>query len=534
MGRLAQRLIARRAQLSALQPKIEEIQAKPVVVERITKRTFREFLHALHPEYGGVLPRAHETLVDAIQAWRDSEEAYNLMFLLPPGHGKSYIAKAAIAWIYSENPDEKAALASYGQDLADEHCGDLQTIMLSERYERLAPLTRLNKRRVVSDTGKGAKRTKNSFEVVGRKGKFRAVGFGGPLTGQRVNVGVIDDPIKNAEEAASPTLRQKQWIWYTRVLLTRHSPGVKQKLLMILTRWHLDDLAGRVLKQQPDKWRVIRLPAIKDGPPTDLDPREPGEALWPDMFPLEALQEQKRLDPYGWEALYQGRPVPEGGSVFKESSIQRWHHLPDVEGEWVQSWDLRAGGKGLQSSYAVGQLWFKPHGTAQAYLVSQVRGRWDTDESLDVMRRINIPADKIAWPLSAAGASVQHLQPLWSRARAKLVEAKADGIAALSQLRREIAGLTEVQPKGDKLARARAVQIYVNAGNVLIPAMDVGAAQEWLHVLEGELFTFPVSENDDQVDALTQALDYLFAATDLKGEGKTEEERAQEMALLFS
>lgn len=487
--------------------------------------TFEEFVCAMHPQWRDTMPWFHRAIIREVQAWWEAGGEHHLIFVLPPGHGKSYLAKLAIAWIFAMRPDEKAAYTSYGQDLADEHCGDLQNLMLSERYERAAPATRLNKRRVVSDDKRGAKRTKSLFEIVGTGGKFRAVGFGGPLTGQRVNVGAIDDPLKNPEDAASPTLRQKQWTWYTRVLRSRASPGVRQRLLLLLTRWHTDDLAGRVLKRQRKDWRLVHYPAIKIGPPTPEDPRQPGEALWPEGFPIAQLEAERDLDPEGFQALYQGMPVAEGGNVFKEVWLRRWRHLPDLDGTWLQSWDLRADGKGQNTSYAVGQLWFRPHGTSSAYLVDQVRARWTTNETLDVIRRINLPEDRCPGTPTGAGREAAARQKLWSRAGAKLVEGKADGIAVLSQLGGVVPGLIEVKPTADKITRAKAVTPYFAAGNVIIPE-----DAEWLPAWEGEILTFPASEQDDQVDATSQALDHMFGAT--SGD-RGEEARARDMDVLF-
>lgn len=517
------------AQAHAASPLLAAIAASRVekVEQRVCTLTFEAFVKCIHPQWNP-LPWFHQKMCDEIQAWWDAPRAYNLIFVMPPGHGKSYFAKLAVAWIYAMNPDEQAAYTSYGQDLASDHCGEIQELMLSPTYEKVAPSVRLNKRRAVSDEKRGARRTKDRFDVVRRRGKFRAVGFGGPLTGQRVNVGVIDDPLKNSEDAASPTRRAKQWAWYTRVMRTRASPGIPQRLIMVLTRWHLDDLAGRVLARQPGSWRLVHFAALKVGPPTADDPREPGEALWPEAFPRERLEEERELDPEGFSALFQGTPVAEGGNVFKEAWIaKRWRALPDTAGTWVQSWDLRGGGEGKKTSWAVGGLWYRPHGQALCYLVDVVRGRWTTDETLDVIRRINVAnVDARLHPPTEPGEAVAGRQTLWAKAGVKLVEKKADGVAVLSQLASVVPGLRAVMPSADKLTRAKAVTPFFAAGNVLLPQ---GAL--WLASYEGELLTFPVAESDDQVDMTSMALDHIFGATTTE---RTAADRAKDASILFS
>lgn len=457
----------------------------------VARSDFETFVRVLKPEFE--LEWFHERLCQEIQAWATAAKPYGLVLELPPGHAKSTYAKMAMAWLFGVDPDYRAAYTSYSQDLADTHSAEIQQIMLSAEYGEIFPETRLNERRVVTDESKGARRTKDLFEVVGHTGKFKAVGVGGSLTGHRCDAIMIDDPVKDAKDARSLAIRDTAWLWYSRVAKTRKRPGRPLRFLLLLTRWHLDDLAGRVLAREHGDWKEVRFPALKEGPPTEHDPREEGEALWNEVADAEELEKIKAVDPEGFQALYQGRPVPEGGSIFKLTWFERrWGVLPELDGLWLQSWDFKHGGQGEGSSYVVGQLWFRPHGTALAFLVDQVRGRWSTDESLQ-------------W--------FDHVQnrPRWARSTVRLIEKKGDGVTILSLRASKYAGMTEVVPRTDKETRARGVTPLCRAGNVMLPEDEHAV---WVLELIAELTTFPAAPNDDQVDAFSQALDYLFVEPD--------------------
>jgi predicted phage terminase large subunit-like protein len=463
------------------------------------------FVRTMMPDWE--LPWFHVLLCRELQAWWLSAETYHLILELPPGHAKSWYAKLFVCWAFARDPGLRAAYTGYGQDLAEEHSGDIQGVMMEEAYTRLFPATRLNTRRAVSDDTRGAKRTKDEFHVVGTTGRFKAVGIGGPLTGFRSDLGIIDDPLKNAKDAASATVREDQWRWYTRVLKTRKRPKRTLKFLMLLTRWHLDDLAGRVQEREGRRWRSLRFPALKEGPPTADDPREDGEALWPDVATVAELEEIRESDPEGFASLYQARPVAEGGALFKDAwYVQRWVTLPAGPGLWIQSWDLRNDGKGKNTSWAVGGLFFRPQGSALTYLVDVVRGRWSPDESFMVIRRINCePTAPLTTDLER---EMEARRGLWSRASAKLIEKKADGVSALSLLYAEVPGLIPVKPTDDKVTRARGTTAIHQAGNLILPQSAL-----WVVSWVGEHVTFPASAANDQVDMTSQALDYLYNVT---------------------
>lgn len=452
------------------------------VQAEICRRSFLDFVKTLRPDWE--LPFFQLRIIEEIQKWVDSA-SYNLILSLPPGHGKSEFAKLASAWTLIRDRESQIAYCSYAADLAKKQLGHLYAILDSDIFIYFFGRY-LNAKNVVSDLSRGKARTQDYAEIVGSEdGHVLAIGRTGGLTGYRADLGVIDDLLKDAPDARSKASLQECRDWYAGVLSTRKRPYRPFRVLVLATRWSKGDLTGWLLSEQPDLWREVRFPAIKESPPDDHDPREIGEPLWETVETAESLRARKALDPELFQAQYQQSPVAEGGNLFRSDWLsRRWTSLPDRDGLWIQSWDLRGGGSAHKGSHAVGQLWFRPSASSDLYLVDQVRGRWSPDETYSVIRK-------------------QCADPLWSKAKAKIIERKADGVGALSLLQREIPGLIGVNPSSDKETRARSVTAYFAAQNVLLPQ-----EAHWLSDYISELLSFPASSNDDQVDATSQALSY--------------------------
>lgn len=450
----------------------------------LARRSFAFFVAMVRPEYR--LAWFHKRICAAVQAWAESEETYHLVLALPPGHGKSEYAKLALAWLLTRDHSMQLAYACYAQQLADTHMGGIQSILESEPYINLFGRA-INPRRVVSDERRGAKRTKDHFEHLNGSGFVKSVGVGGGLSGFRLDAAVCDDLIKDAKVAYSQTGRDNVWNWLTKVVMTRKRPYRQLRLLLIGTRWHIDDPTGRLIDAMPDDVKVITFEALRSDM-TDLeDPRDAGEALWPAAADVRFLHKYREVDPEGFEALFQQRPIAAGGALYDMAWFGRYDALPDVAGEWSTSWDPRGGGAKDAGSYCVAQLWFTPKGVQdQHYLVDQRRERWSPGEALAAFKALMT-------------------DDLWSRAKTWYVEGKADGKMLLDMGKVYAQGqrisLVEVQPDKDKVQRARDVQPVVRVGKVFIPRRAA-----WLGVWSSEVVHFPGSANDDQVDAMTQYL----------------------------
>lgn len=250
--------------------------------------------------------RHHEVLakeLEHIEAFGDRD--YKILVVVePPRHGKSQQVSIDFpAWFLGRNPTEEIITASYSAELAQDFGGKTREKVDSEAYKLIFPNVRLK----ADEQAKGHWR-------VNQGGSYMAVGVGGPITGRGAKVFSIDDAIKNREEAESEVYRSKIWNWFTSTAFTRLAPqGV---MIVTNTRWHLDDLTGRILKHRDlaKRTKVIHFPAINDQ----------GQALWPERFNIEALEEIKRtIGPYDWQSLYMGHPVLTENQEFKPEWFRR-------------------------------------------------------------------------------------------------------------------------------------------------------------------------------------------------------------------
>ncbi|WP_374446267.1 phage terminase large subunit [Providencia sp.] len=448
--------------------------AKELLNRRIARNSLHEFIQYINPEY--ITSHFSQTVCDALDRFIDkmmNGERPVIILGAPPQHGKSDIVSRYLpAYIFGKYPDLRIAGLSYGKDLASDMNRDVQRIMMSDEYAALFPLSCLNAKRVVTIEVE-AKRNSETFEVVGRKGTYISQGVGGPLTGKKVDLGIIDDPIKNSKEALSPTTKQSVWNWYVSTFKTRLSKNSGE--IIMATRWATDDLSGRVIEKNPQA-EVLVFPAINDN----------NEALVPELHPLDKLLETKAiLGDYFWSAMYQQSPKPGDGQIFHEEFVKYYlpKDLPESFDEIIHSWDMTFKDSD-GTDYVVGQVWGKKG--ANAYLLYQIRKRMSFTETLK---------------------AVKLLVEKYPQARRKLVEDKANGPAVIDSLKSIISGLVPIEPDGSKIARAHACTAEWEAGNVWLPNKTIAP---WIVETVDEITTFPFAGHDDTVDAMTQALRYLF------------------------
>lgn len=415
----------------------------------------------------------------------------NLMIFMPPRNGKSeLVSKRLPAFALGVNPDEQIIATSYGAELASKANREVQRIIDSERYRQIFPGTTLSGKNVATVATGAWLRNSQEFEVVNHRGYYKSAGIGGSITGRGFTMGLIDDPIKNREQADSVTYREMIWDWYLSTFYTRKE-GDKARILITLTRWHEDDLAGRLLKlakkdPKADQWEVIKFPAIMPAftpgeEVRDYDLRSEGEALWEYKYPIEELQSMKAtMGSREWNALMQQNPQTEGGNIVDRNWWKYYKTRPTKFDEVVHSWDM-AFAKTEDSSYVVGTVWGRIG--ASKYLLDLVRDRMSFTESI---------------------RAVKTLSAKWPEGMRKLVENKANGTAVIDSLKLKIPGLIAVEPNGSKEARAHAVSPEMEAGNVFLPE-----SAPWLHDYLQEWSNFPNSADNDQVDSTTQALLYF-------------------------
>ena len=403
-------------------------------------------------------------------------EIKRLMISMPPRHGKSMLASEFFpAWYLGRNPSHYVIAATYAQELADDFGRKVRDQIAEESFQAVFPGCQL----------KGDSKSSKRFHVTqdqpddafstGLDGAYFAAGIGGPLTGRGAHLLLIDDPVKNREEAESPTIRQRNKDWYTSTAYTRLMPD--GKIVIIQTRWHDDDLTGWQLREHSHEgWTVLSLPAIAE---TDEDVlgRKQGEQLW-DQYPLEALERIKRsVGSRDWSALYQQRPAPAEGGIFKSHWFARYTKPQDVYDLIVQSWDTASKAGQLNDPSCCTTWGIRKDG----FDLLQV-----------IVRRLEYPDLKALVVKQAAD-----WQP-----NAILVEDKSSGQALLQDLRRETQlPLIAINPEKDKITRASAESATVEAGKVALPTQA-----PWLTDYEMEMLTFPNAPHDDQVDSTSQFL----------------------------
>lgn len=250
-------------------------------------------------------------------------EIRKLMVFMPPQHGKSEGSTRRLpAFLMGDNPELRLAIASYSATKAKKFNREIQRIIDSPEYHAVFPDTNLGMSQFGEDSGKGYIRTTEECEIVGHSGSFKTVGVGGALTGEPVDVLIMDDIYKDAKSAWSPTIRENISDWYDTVAETRLHNDSRQ--LMVFTRWHENDLAGKLLSEQgkydpvdnPDGWVVVVYEAIKRSAPNQYDPRQEGEALWEERHSLHSLEAIRKRNPQVFESLYQQDPKPSEGLMY--------------------------------------------------------------------------------------------------------------------------------------------------------------------------------------------------------------------------
>ena len=267
----------------------------------------------------------------------------NLMVTIPPQHGKSTGSTIQLpAFILGRNPDTKIAVGSYSSTFAKKFNRQIQRLIDKKEYHSIFPGTLLNESNVVT-VSSNYLRNSEEFEIVDSLGSLKAVGRGGPLTGNAVDVMIMDDLYKDAMEGNSPVVRNAVWDWYSSVVTKRLHNDSQQ--LIVFTRWHEDDLIGMIqhkeevitiksideihnLNEGFDGWIKINFEAIKVGPPTSLDKRNEGEPLYPEKHALKKLIKDRTLDPEKFECMNQGNPTSQEGLLYYP--FKTYLRLPEI------------------------------------------------------------------------------------------------------------------------------------------------------------------------------------------------------------
>lgn len=466
------------------------------VRKKRAKNNLLEFIKFTKPNY--VVNWHHKLVCEDLDDFLVNPDRRFLIITFGPRRGKTEVVSRRLpAYYFGKFPNNKIISCSYGDELSSELNREVQQIMDSPEYGVVFPNTKLPRSGMKSSEKKNKIRTSKQFDLVNFEGGMVSAGVDGPITGKGFHLGIIDDPIKNSDEAQSATRLRKIWNWYDTTFSTRGMPN--HKIIIMMTRWSEGDLVGRLLEQAqstPDapNWEVLCFPEIYDENHPWVHPKDPrknGEVLWPQAFSeREVLAKKATSSVKNWNSLYQQLPTPDEGVVFHREDFNYYtlSSLPEIEYTML-SVDC-AFKKTEQSDYVAMGMW----GVSgpNKYLLHMVKERLDFPATIEKI------------------LSVLHLYP---NVRKVLVEDKANGPAVIATLKKKISRVVGYTPKESKEARANAVSPQVAGGNVYLPDpldRDTRLKMPWCVKGVDEFLTevcaFPYAPNDDLVDMMTQAL----------------------------
>lgn len=394
------------------------------------------------------------------------------MINMPPRHGKSELASRRFpAWFLGRHPDKSIIAASYNSDLATDFGRQVRNIVASREYGALFAS------RLAEDS-----RAANRWNTEAG-GSYVAAGVGTAITGRGAHVLLIDDPLKDREEADSEVQRNKVWDWYTSTAYTRLAPG--GRIIVIQTRWHEDDLSGRLLSEQGkggDQWTVLDLPAITSD----------GQALWPDFYPLESLERIRKVLPArDWSALYQQRPTPEEGAYYKRD----WFRYYDTKPAQLRIYGA--------SDYAVTE----GDGDYTVHIVVGV----DPQDNIYVLDLWRGQTTSDVWVQQWLDLVKDHKPLMWVEEQGQIIKSIGPFLDRRMREEKVYCRREQVSSASDKPTRSRSIQARTSMGKVYLPSKAT-----WLAAFEAELLTFPAGKHDDQVDAyglIGRMIDELIPAS---------------------
>ena len=418
----------------------------------------------------------------------DTGHAYDILVIeTPPQHGKSMaVTETLPSWFLGRWPDKRVIVAGYSEDFAERFCRRNR-----EKLQRLGP--------DIFGVRLGKVQRAAEFELAGRQGRMIARGLLSGITGNPAELLIVDDPVKSRQEADSQVVRDRIWEEWQNSLKSRFAAGAK--VIVIMTPWHEDDLAARILRSEPHA-RLLRLPV--EAEPGDPLGRPVGAPLCPELGKdAKWLRDFKAAyldDPKGgaraWAALYQCAPRAEGGNLVKRDWWRRYdpRRLPRF-GTQVVSVDAAFKG-GENNDFVAITVWGKAEN--DYYLLDCVNRHLDFPGTLQMIRAV-------------CGQ--------WPQARAVLIEDKANGSAVIQTLQKEFFCIP-VNPRGGKEARVHAVSPAIEAGHVFVPERG-----PWTEAFLDQWTAFPAGRHDDMVDSGSQALGWLMHASGAPAE---EQEEVQE------
>lgn len=425
---------------------------------------------------GKYLTPRHILKLSQIVAHELAKGNARIIVSMPPRHGKSKFGSVRTpVWQYDRFPDRQIGITSYGADLATEFSEEVRDIILEDQNDEHGE--KLLRVKLAT--------TKVNNWTTTEKGRMYAVGVGGSLYGRGVHDLFVDDYYKNVEEAESESYRTKVFEWFGVIASTRLEPG--GNIIIIATRWHPDDLSGRLLAMPNSPWREIRIPGIAE--PGDLLGREPGEALWPERYTTQDLLNWKAtMGGYFFDAIVQQKPRRSRSNVFQEHWVQIIDSLPKDISNWIaiRSWDL-AGTEG-GGDYTAAPLCYANKATGEFIIADCIREQFSPGA-----------VELLVTGTASLDSSSVHI----------LIEQEpgSAGKTVIAHYRTLLKGykLKAVRETGSKFIRAQPFMGACEAGRVKVLRGDWNSA--WFD----EMSSFPDGDNDDQVDGTSAAFNHAFS-----------------------
>ncbi|MBK7550120.1 MAG: phage terminase large subunit [Rhodoferax sp.] len=414
--------------------------ANELLNRRLARSNLLPFITYVMPSYTAA---AHHKLICEKLEAVERGEIKRLMIAMPPRHGKSQIASRMFpAWYLGRNPGKQIISASYNSDLATDFGRDVRNLIAADEYPRLFNVA------LAQDS-----RAANKWHT-DNGGQYIAAGVGTAITGRGADIALIDDAFRD---------------WYTSTLYTRLMPGAA--IVVIGTRWHDDDLSGRLLAAQAhggDKWEVLNLPAISDD----------NEALWPEWYPLERLEQIRAVLPArDWNSLYQQNPVPDDGEFFKKEWLADYQTLPKELTIYGASDYAVTSGGGDWTEHGV----FGVDQNGNIYILDWWRGQTAAD----------------VWINAKCDLIIKHKPKLWFGEAGPIRRSIEPFLNRRMQERNALCRIEWLTSIGDKESRARGIQALASMGKLWFPANA-----PWKGDIQTQMLRFPAGAHDDAVDVM--------------------------------
>jgi len=421
----------------------------------------------------------HHRVIAAALEEVEKGKIKRLIVNLGPRHGKSQLTSRLFpTWYLGRNPRNSVILATYNESMSWDFGRDCRALINDPVYSQIFPDVKL----------KAGSASVDRLETE-QGGKLFLAGVGGSLTGRGSSIILVDDPIKSREDADSPTKREKLWSWYNQVLKTRLMTATGA-IIIIQTRWHEDDLVGRITDPmnacysaaEAKKWRLIDLPALAKE--NDVLGRKVGEALWPERFPVTYLHELREADGRGFQALYQGSPTPEKGNFFSADKMRVYtrptDRPPNSELRFYCASDHAVSTKQDRDKTCLVTVGIDADDNI--WLIDNIEwGRWETDVVVEKM--INI---------------MEQYKPLmWFAERGHISKSIGPFLRKRMLERNTFCAIDEIVPVQDKQTRAQSLRGRIAMGKVYFPSYAT-----WYPELYDQILKFPFGANDDAVDSL--------------------------------